>query len=257
MRIGFLAVAILMASSGWILLAAQAPTPQTPEIRVLSSNGVKAVLESVRAQAARTIRRPLAIEYDTTAALTKKIQAGKAFDVVVLTSEGVDELMRADKLTAGSRADLSRVGIGIGMRAGAPKPDISSAQALKKTLLSAKSVTYAEDGASTPYIEKMLASMGIASAMKPKAIRLQGSPRMMVAVANGQAEFVLTLSSEILPANGVEYLGPLPPEYQHYVGFAAAVGAESMNQDAARALIAFLKSPEVAAVFSAKGMEPR
>jgi molybdate transport system substrate-binding protein len=257
MRIGSVAAVILMAGAGWILLSTQGAAPQTPELRVLSSNGVKAVLESVRAEAARTIRRPLAIDFDTTAALMKRIQAGETFDVVVLTSEGVDELIEANKLTASSRADLSRVGIGIGMRAGAPKPDISSAQALKKTLLAATSITYAEDGASTPYIEKMLGNLGIAGAIKSKTIRLQGSPRMMVAVANGQAELVLTLSSEILPAKGVEYLGPLPPEYQHYVGFAAAVGADSMNQDAARALIAFLKSPEVAAVFKAKGMEPR
>jgi molybdate transport system substrate-binding protein len=152
---------------------------------------------------------------------------------------------------------LAKSGVGVGIRKGAPKPDIRTSEAMKKTLLSAKSVTYAEDGASRTYVERMFQRMGIADVMKAKTALEQGSGRATGRVADGQTELVLTLASEILPVAGIELVGPLPSEHQQYVGFSAGVGAAAAgsNKDASMALIKFLASPAVAPVLKAKGME--
>lgn len=255
MKTGSIGAIVLAAIVGIISPFASSAQRQTAEVRVLASNGVKAVIESVLPQAERTVGHPLAVQFDTSEALKGKIEAGDAFDVVILTSEVVGDLIKAGKLTGDSRAEICRAGIGIGIRAGAPKPGIGTPEALKRTLLDAKSITYAEDGASRPYVEKMIESLGIARDVKSKIVLQQGSARTTASVANGQAEFVITLSSEILPVRGIELLGPLPSEFQHYVGFAAGIGAQSKNEEAAGKLIGFLASPAVAPVFKAKGME--
>ena len=255
MKTGSIAGIILAAIVGIASPFAGAAQRQPPAVRVLASNGVKAVIESILPQAERTIGHPLAVQFDTSAALKDKIEAGDAFDVVILTSEVVDDLVKAGKVTGDSRAEICRAGIGIGIRAGAPKPAITTLEALKRTLLDAKSITYAGDGASRPYVEKMFERLGISEEVESKIILLQGSARTTASVANGQAQFVITLSSEILPVSGIELLGPLPSEFQHYVGFAAGVGAQSKDVEAAGKLIGFLASPAVAPVFKTKGME--
>ena len=145
----------------------------------------------------------------------------------------------------------------MGIRAGAAKPDIRTSEALKQTLLKAKSITYAEDGASRAYIVKMLDRFGITAEIGRKTILEQGSTKATARVADGQAEIVLTLTSEILPAKGVQLLGPLPADVQSYVSFSAGIAANSKNAEASQALIKFLKSPATAPTLKAKGMEPR
>ena len=145
----------------------------------------------------------------------------------------------------------------MGVRADAPKPDIGTSDALKQTLLKAKSITYAQDGASRIYLEKMFDRLGIGGEVKPKIILEQGSPGAGARVANGGAEMVMTLVSEILPMPGVDFVGPLPAQLQSYVSFAAGVGAKAANAEAGKALIKFLKSPEAAPAFKPKGMEAR
>jgi molybdate transport system substrate-binding protein len=228
---------------------------QTAEVHVLASNGIKAVMDELRPQAERAIGHPLAIEVDSSSVLKQKIDGGEAFDVAIVTSEVLDELSKAGKIVSGSSAGIARSGIGVGIRAGGPKPDIRTAAALKQTLLKAKSITFAQDGASRIYLEKMFDRLGIGSDLKPKIIREQGSARATARVADGSAELVLTLVSEILPAPGVELLGPLPAEVQNYVSMSAGVGAKARNADAAKALVKFLAGPSVAPILKAKGME--
>ena len=127
---------------------------------------------------------------------------------------------------------------------------------IKRTLASAKSITFAQDGASRPYIEKMLDQLGIADSVKPKTMLRQGSDASMALVAAGQAEMVITLVSEIMQAQGIELVGPLPDEFQNYVRFSAAANTHTKNADAANALIKFLTNPEVAPTFKAKGIQP-
>ncbi len=155
----------------------------------------------------------------------------------------------------GMKAAMSELGIGI--RAGAAKPDIHTPEALKRTLRDAKSITYPQDGASRAYIEKMFESMGLAVDVKPKIILAQGSGPATESVAAGKAALVITLFSEIVPIHGVEILGPLPGEFRYDIRFTAAASATTKNAEAAKALMTFLAGPAAAPTFKAKGLEPR
>lgn len=250
-------LAITAITIGFIFLFAQEAAAQITEIRVLASNAVKAVIEDIRPRCERTIGHPLAVQFNTTAALKEKIEAGEAFDVAIFTSEVIDDLIKEGKIAAGTRAEISRVGIGIGIRAGAPRPDISTPDALKQTLLKAKSITYTRNGASGVYNARMFDRLGIAGDLRPKIILQEESTRSAASVAEGQNELLITLISEILPVHGIELLGPLPAELQSYVGFAAGVSAKARNAEAGKALIEFFTSPALAPTFKATGMEPR
>jgi molybdate transport system substrate-binding protein len=244
-----------MAAAGLISFLALAATNQPGAVQVLASNGMKAVVEELQPQLERAAGHPLSIEYNSTAALEQKIDKGAAFDVAILTSEAIGDLVKETKVTAASRTDFARSGIGVAVRSGSPKPDISTPAALKKTLQGATSVTWAKDGASHVYIDKMIERLGLAEAMKAKAVLTQGSGPAMASVAAGQAGIVMTLMSELLPVHGIDIVGPLPAELQNYVSFGAAVSAKANDPAGAKALIAFLKSSAAAPVYKTKGME--
>jgi len=237
-----------------LLLAAFQLAAQNAPVHVLASNGVRAVIDELKPQAERAIGRPLEIEFDTSSSVKRRIEGGAAFDVAILTSDVIGDLAKAGKIAAGTRTEIARCGIGIGVRAGAATPDIRTMEALKKTLLGAKSIVYAQDGASKAYILAMFDRFGIADVMKAKTVLEQGSVQSNARVAEGSAEMVLTLVSEILPAKGVDLVGPLPAEVQHYVDFAAGIGANSKNIDAGKKLTGFFSSPAVASTLKAKGM---
>lgn len=256
MKIRSLAAAVTIMILGIVFLFAQGSPAQAPAVRVLASNGVQGALSEIIPQCERTIGHSLSIEFGTTATLKPRIEGGEAFDFTVLTSDAVDALIKEGKVTADSRANVARVGIGIGIRAGAAKPDITTAEALKKTLLNAKSITYASVGASRPAIDKMLTSMGITDALKAKTLLLPGAEETSGAVRDGKAEILITLISEILSAKGLELAGPLPKEFQTYTSFAAGVSPNAKNAAAAKAALKYLTGPKAAAAYHAKGMEP-
>jgi molybdate transport system substrate-binding protein len=237
-----------------LLLAAFPLAAQNAPVHVLASNGMRAVIDELKPQAEYTIGRPLAIEFDTSSAVKRRIEGGAAFDVAILTSDVIGDLAKAGKIAAGTRTEIARCGIGIGIRAGAAKPDIRTIEALKKTLLAAKSIVYAQDGASKTYILAMFERLGIADVMKAKTVLEQGSVQSNARVAEGSAGMVLTLVSEILPAKGIDLVGPLPTEVQHYVDFAEGIAANSKNIDAGKRLTEFFSSPAVASTLKAKGM---
>jgi molybdate transport system substrate-binding protein len=238
-----------------LLVAALQVMAQKAPVHVLASNGVKAVIDELRPQAEKAIGRPLAIDFDTSSSVKKRIEGGEAFDVAILTSDVIADLAKAGKIAAGTNTEIARCGIGIGVRSGAAKPDIRTPESLKKTMLAAKSVTFAEDGASRTYILQMFDKLQITDVMKAKTKMVQGSVRSNANVADGSAEMVLTLVSEILPAPGVELVGPLPAAVQHYVNFATGIGANSKNMEAGKALTKFFASPEVAPTLKKMGME--
>jgi len=225
-------------------------------VRVIASNGIKAVLDELRPKAEAAAGKPVAMEFNSSNAQVDRIEKGAEFDVAVLTSDTIDDLINKGKIIPGTRTDLARAGIGVGVQKGAPKPDIGSSQAIKNALLKAKTVTYAQDGASRVHVEMMFGRLGISQEMTPKIRLEQGSTRSAALVAQGRAEMILTLISEILPAEGVQLVGPLPSEFQYYVGFAAGIGAKAKHADAGKSLISFLSSPAMAATLAAKGMEP-
>ena len=236
-------------------LAVFSALAQNAPVRVLASNGVKAVIDELKPQAEKAIGRPLAIEFGTSSVVKTRIENGEAFDIAILTSDVIGELAKAGKIAAGTQTEMARCGIGIGVRAGAAKPDIKTTDALKKALLATKSITYAQDGASAAYILQMENKLGIAETMKAKTILEKGSVASNARVADGSAGMILTLVSEILPAPGVQLVGPLPADVQNYVNFATGISVNTKNADAGKALAKFFSSPAVAPTLKAKGME--
>jgi molybdate transport system substrate-binding protein len=251
MRMTMLGLAIALA-------AAAAPRAGAAEIKVLSAGAFKQVLLALVADFERQTGHKVVVENDTVGGLVKRIDGGAAFDVAVLTPAAVNELSGKGKLVPGSRADLARVGIGVVVKEGAPKPDIGSVEAFKRALLAAKSVAYidpAAGGSSGIYVAGLLEKLGIAAEVKPKAKLIHGGA-VAEHIANGEAELGIHQISEILPVKRVTLVGPLPAEIQNYTVYAAGLGANAKDGDAAKALIKTLGGPAAAEVLKSKGMEP-
>ncbi|MFL5091395.1 MAG: molybdate ABC transporter substrate-binding protein [Xanthobacteraceae bacterium] len=228
---------------------------QGAEIRVLSSNAVKTALEELAPRFEKATEHKLAFTFGTAVGLKGDIEKGAAVDVAILTASAVDDLIKQGKI-AGSRTDLVRSSSGMAVRKGAPKPDISTTEAFKRTLLEAKSIAYVEQGGTGIYLKGLLERLGIADEVKPKTRLLPSTNPAAQAVANGEAEIGMTQISEILPYAGAELVGPLPAEIQLYTVFSAGTGTNAKEHDAAKTLIKFLTSPDAAPVFKAKGLEP-
>jgi molybdate transport system substrate-binding protein len=224
------------------------------EIKVLCSNGLREVFAELRPEFERASGHKIAVTYGLAAAFKQQIEAGEAFDVVVVTPPLLDDMVKQGKVAGDGRATIARAGIGIAIRAGAARPDISNTEAFKHTLAAAKSVTYAKAGQSGVYFAGLLTRLGIADQVKtrPEPTGVE----VGAAVAQGEAELGVLPISEIMPVKGVEVLGPLPAELQSYVVMAAGVGTGAKEGAAAVELVKFLKSPDHLPVIKAKGMEP-
>ena len=245
----------LLTSAGFALSLALCGGVQAAEIRVLSSNGVKTVLEELAPQVEKATRHKLLLNFAPAAELKAQIEKGEAFDLTILTAAGIDDLIKQGKLVAATRSDFTRSGAGVAIKKGAAKPDLSSAEGFKRTLLAAKSIAYVGQGATGVTINRIIERFGIAAEMKAKTIPLSGISAAD-AVAMGEAELGFTQISEILPVAGAELAGPLPPEVQVYTVFTAAVGGNARDSAVAISLIKFLTAPAAAPVIRAKGMEP-
>ena len=221
------------------------------------SDGMKTVMEVLTPQIEHSIGRKLAAQFNSSKNLRDMIQAGEPFDAAILTSDVLDDLIKQGKIAAGTRADISRTGMGVGVRVGAPKPDISTPEALKRTLLNAKSISFNPTGASAAHTYDMFARLGITDAVKPKLILDAEAGRPQMNVAGGKAELVISLIPEIKFFPGVDLVGPIPPDFQSYINFAAGIATNAHDTDAAKALIQFITGPTVAPILKAKGMEPR
>jgi len=236
----------LFALSGWDVQAA--------EIRVFSSNALKTVLEELGPRFEKATEHKLVFTFGTAAGLKGDIEKAATFDVAILTAGAVDDLIKQTKMT-GTRTDLARSAAGMAVRKGAPKPDISSTEAFKRTLLAAQSIAYVEQGGTGIYLKSLLERLGIAEQLKAKTKLLPSSNPAALAVANGEAEIGMTQISEILPYAGAELVGPLPAEIQLYTVFSAGVAPAPKDAGATAALIKFLTSPDAAPVFKAKGLD--
>jgi molybdate transport system substrate-binding protein len=228
---------------------------QSAEIKFLASNAIKSVLEEMAPQFEKSSGHKLTITFGSTGNLTAAIDKGTAFDLVVVGSSAIDDLIKQNKL-AGPRRDIVRSGIGVAYRKGAPKPDVSTSASLKAALLSAKTVSFNTQGLSGSHMLKVIDQMGIAAQVKPKII----VPAVSAAtdVAKGLADLGMTQVSEILPhaSEGAELAGPLPADVQLYTAFAAALAVKAQQPDAAKALINFLSAPAMVPLLKAKGLEP-
>jgi len=226
------------------------------EIRVLSSNALKTVVEELGPQFEKATENKLNVTFGAAANLKTSIEKGEAFDLAILTSSALDDLVKQGKLVAATRADIARSSVGLAVKKGAAKPVISTTEAFKRALLDAKSIAYVEQGASGIYLKSLFERLGIAEQLKPKIKLLPASNPAANAVANGEAEIGMTQISEILPYAGAELVGPLPADIQLYTVFPAAVGAGAKEPEAAKALIKFLTAPAAFPVLKAKGLSP-
>src|SRR6516225_9643735 len=240
-------------------LAAICPAPaaaaEKSPIQVLVSNGLKASMEDLHKTCEASVGHPLDIRYNSTASVRKSIEAGERFDVTMITTEAIDDLVKQGKLAGDSKMSIGRSELGVGIKSGVPKPDIRTVDGLKKALRDVKSITYPQDGASRGYIEKMFERLGIAAEVKPKIILAPGSGPATQSVADGKAGLVITLFSEILPIKGVDILGALPGEFQSDIKFSAATSTAVSDKQAAKAVIACVTGSEATPVLKTKGID--
>jgi molybdate transport system substrate-binding protein len=187
--------------------------------------------------------------------IPSRLERGERADVIVMAAASIDEMITAGRAVAGSRVDLARSRIGIAVRAGAPKPDIRTVDALKQALLAAKSIAYSSSVSGVYVSTELFPKLGIAQAVAARSRKIDGEPVGAV-IARGEAEIGFQQISELRPVPGVDVVGPLPDEVQRVTVFSAAIAAGSTDQTTARALIRFLSSPQAAAAFVRNGLEP-
>ena len=187
--------------------------------------------------------------------IPSRLARGEPVDVLILAGSALDNLIKDGKAVSGSRTDLARSSIGMVVRKGAPKPDISTVDALKRTLLEAKSIAYSASASGVYLSTEMFPRLGVADQIKGKAKRIE-SERVAAWVARGDAEMGFQQVSELLPEKGTDYVGPLPAEVQRVTVFSAGIASGAAEPDAANALIKFLTSPAALPAITKSGLEP-
>ena len=233
---------------------------QAAEIRVMTSGALSAALRELTPVFERATGDTLIIVSGGSVAgapdsIPDRLQRGERTDVVIMAASGIDDLIKAGRVAADSRADLARSSIGIAVRAGAPKPDISTVEALTRALLQARSVAYSSSVSGVYISNELFPRLGIAAQMGPKSRRIESEPVGAV-VARGEAEMGFQQISELRPVPGLEVICPLPAAVQRVTVFSAAAATGSPNPAGGRALIAFLASPAASAAIARSGMEP-
>lgn len=240
----------------WTVFALAQPISATAaEIKIFTTRAIATVLEKVGPEFERSTGHKLNATSDIAIRMVRRIQAGERFDFLVAAPAQIDRLITEGKIKAETRTDLTRSGIGVQVRVGAPKPDISSVEAFKGTLLGAKSIGYLKEGQSGVYLSEMLDHLGIAEAIKHKVTRPE-TDVVSEMVAKGEIELGMVVITQILTTPGVELVGPLPQQLQRYITFTAGVSANAMAPGAARELLQFLMGPSAIAVIKSQGMEP-
>ncbi len=240
----------------FIFLSAQTVMAQNTEIRILCSNGFHAAMEKLTPEYERSMGRSIKLQFGASAKLKQSIEAGEAFDLAILTPAIIEDLIKQGKIAHGSSVDLASSGIGMAVRAGAPKPDVSTAVAIKQTLLQAKSVGYVQSGASSPALVDMFNRLGIGGDVQRKTVFQTGAQESMANVANGTIEVAFGLSSEILPAPGVQLAGPVPPEFQKRILMTAGISSSTKNRAAADKIVTSLTSASAVGAIKASGLDP-
>ena len=233
--------------------------PTAAEINVLASGGFRAAYLTLIPDFESTTGYQVVSTWggsmgSAPTSIPNRLLSGETYDVVIMAGDGLDDLIRQGKVVDGSRVDLARSLIGVAVRAGAHKPEIGSADAVKRALTQAKSVAFS-NSASGVYLISLFERMGIGEMMKAKRKEGPGEPVAAV-VARGEAEIGFQQVSELLPVPGIDYVGPLPAEIQKVTIFAAGIPASARQPEAARALIEFLSEPAAAAAIGESGLEP-
>ena len=236
-----------------VLTAATAA--QAEEIRLVSSVAAKAVLEALLPAFAQSTKHTVTPVFGIAAELKTKVEAGEPFDVAILTAPLLDDLIARGVVDKASRAVVARSGLGLMIKAGAPKPDVSSVAAFERTLRAARAITYVPTGASGIAFVATLEKLGLADAMKAKTKTAASGDEVNANVTSGAADLAVLPVSEILPVRGAELGGAFPGDIQSYVVMTAGVNPRSPRAAAARELVAFLMAAKNTPVITSKGME--
>jgi molybdate transport system substrate-binding protein len=247
-------IAIRLVALVLPVMLVQASTAQAAEVKVLCSTALKTVMQELVPQFEHATGHKVVVEYGVSAALQRRVEAGEPFDAIFLTVKQLDALVQGGKIAAGTRTGIARSGMAIAIHAGAARPDISTVDTLKRTLLSAKSIVYAKEGAAGLYLIALAKRLGIVDKLKLKGT--DSGEAVGEAVASGAAELGILPVSEILPVKGAELLGEFPKDVEEYAVSVGGVSAAAKQAGAAKELIKFLTAPAAVPVIKKKGMEP-
>lgn len=231
---------------------------QAAEIKALVALGMKEIVGDLGPKFEKASGHKLAIMFGTLGGVVKMVQGEETADIVIIPRQGINGLVKDGKAAAGNVTDIARSEIVVFFRKGAPKPDVSTPDALKRALLAAKSISYgnpADGGASGIHFAKVLDRLGIAKEMKPKTIYAKPGGGGEI-IAEGKAELGVTQLQIIMPVAGIEVAGPLPGDLQAATTFSSAIMSGARNAAAAQALVKYLRTPDAAKVIKAKGMNP-
>jgi molybdate transport system substrate-binding protein len=224
------------------------------EIKVLSTQATEDAYRELVPLFEQASGHKVTTIFTGTLDVQKRIAAGEAYDLIIMAGPAIDDFIKSGKVVPGSRTDLARSGVGVAVRAGAPKPDISSTEALKKTLLSAKSIGYST-GPSGVYLAKLFQRLGVADAVKPKLKQTPTGVFVGGLVASGEAEIGFQQVSELSHFPGVDFVGPLPTEVQEITVFSSGLQVGAKQAEAANAWVKFLAAPAAAPAFTKRGLQ--
>ena len=246
-----MATAVLGAASLFIFAAAA----NAAEIKVLSTQATEEAYRELVPQFEQASGHKVTTVFTGTLDANKRLAAGESYDLLIMSAPSIDEHIKGGKVVSGSRVDLAKSGVGVAVKPGAPKPDISTTEALKKALLAAKSIGYST-GPSGVYMIGLFQRLGIADEVKPKLKQTPTGVFVGSIIASGEAEIGFQQVSELSHFAGIDFIGPLPADIQRFTTFASGIMAGAKEADAAKALVKFITSPNAAAAYKKRGMEP-
>jgi molybdate transport system substrate-binding protein len=245
-------VTAALGAAGFLIFVGMA---HAAEIKVLSTQATEEAYRELVPQFEKASGHKVTTVFTGTLDANKRLAAGETYDLLIMSGPSIDEHIKGGKVVAGSRVDLAKSGVGVGVKAGAPKPDIATVDALKKTLLAAKSIGYST-GPSGIYVIGLFQRLGIADELKGKLKQTPTGVFVGSIIASGEAGIGFQQVSELSSFAGVDYVGPLPAAVQQFTTFSSGIMAGTKEADAARTLVKFITTPAAAAAFKKRGMEP-
>jgi len=246
------AVAAVMSATS---TAANVQAGRASDLKVFTTRAIATVLQDIRGDVERTTGRTLSVTTDLAVRLVRRIKAGEAFDLLVAAPGQLDELIAEGVIIRETRTDIAHSGIGVEVRRGATKPDVSSVDAFTRALVGARSIAYLKEGQSGLYIAGVLDRLGIADQIKSK-LTLPDTDIVSELVGRGEVELGIVVITQILTTDGVSLAGPLPPEIQSYITYTGGVSVNSQALEPAKELLRLLQAPAAISVMRSQGMEP-
>jgi len=253
-----MAIRLIRSALAQLVIAAMiigASKAHAAEIKVIAGAAVREAYLELIPSFEKSSGHKVTTIWDGTENIIKRINGGEVADIVILGAPTIDKLIAEGKLVAGSRADIAKSGIGIAVRSGLPKPDISSSEAVKNAMLAANSIAYST-GPSGIYIADLVKKMGIADQVKEKMKQTKSGVPVGEVLARGEADLGFQQVSELQHVKEIQFVGPLPPDIQTVTVYSAGMHNAAAAPDAAKALVKFLRSPEAALAIKKMGMEP-